>query len=866
MSGSSVWRTASEPLLGLPELVLSDGPVGVRGPGWDERRTSLVLPSPTALAATWDLALVRDLGALLGTEARRKGVDVLLAPNVNLHRSPLGGRHFECFSEDPLLTGLVGAAYIRGVQSRGVAATAKHYVGNEAETERMTYDSLIAARVLREVYLAPFEAAVAAGVWVVMSAYNQVNGALMTENPLLREPLKTEWGFEGVVVSDWGGVRSTEAAALSGQDLAMPGPNDFWGDPLREAIRNGTVPEAIIHDKIARLRVLAERVRAGARETASPTTMPPATLTTPPAHGRIAHERSRQPDDGAASTPLAERVEHAPVTSMPLVAKVQQACGELPQETAEQVAKVQQVADDIVRVGTGSSMSLAERVQRARGGVAPEAADMVPQSDSQNDPAELALLRQVVADSCVLLKNDGGVLPLGTPRIAVIGAHAARTRIQGGGSAGVYPSGVVSILDGLRQVAPDLVYAQGVDVHDEPAPVDDVWVRMLGDDGEELFVEDRRTGWLPEPSVVEGTRTVEISSFLRPEISGHWRLSIAGWGRLTLSVNGQRILDTHVPCDSDDPATVHLKPPFRHALVWLEEGAEVLVTGTRAIEPHSGRACVLAADPPRLDDDAAIRQAVDAARGADVAIVVVGTTEEIEGEARDRTDLGLPGRQDDLVKAVAAVQKTVVVVNSGGPVAMPWRDEAGAVLLCWFPGQQGGHGVADVLTGNREPGGRLPTTWSDVPLVGAAPVQGQVIYAEGLDVGHRGWLTSDRSPSYWFGHGLGYTTWSYEDLTADHDRVRVRVRNTGERAGREVVQVYLSKPGSGVGRPHRWLAGFAVVRAEPGEAREVVVELPRRAFQHWEGDGWRTEEGEFVVHAGRSVVDLRLKCVASPSG
>ncbi|WP_245657539.1 glycoside hydrolase family 3 C-terminal domain-containing protein [Herbidospora mongoliensis] len=791
LSGSSVWRTASEPLLGLPELVMSDGPVGVRGPGWDERNTSLVLPSPTALAATWDLALVRDLGTLLGTEARRKGVDVLLAPNLNLHRSPLGGRHFECFSEDPLLTGLIGAAYITGVQSRGVAATAKHYVGNEAETERMTYDSIIAARVLREVYLAPFEVAVAAGVWVVMSAYNQVNGALMTENALLRDPLKTEWGFDGLVVSDWGGVRSTEPAALSGQDLAMPGPNDFWGEPLREAVHNGAVPEAVVHDKIARLRLLAERVHG-----------------TGPAAG--------------------EPIEAA----MPLT----------------------------------YGMALAERVQRARGGIPSETTEPVPACDSQvGDPSEPALLRRVVADSCVLLKNDDGLLPLAKPRIAVIGAHAARTRIQGGGSAGVYPSGVVPILDGLREVAPDLVYAPGVDIHDGPTPVDDVWVRMLGDDGEELFVEDRRTGWLPEPSVVEGTRTVEVSSFLRPEISGHWRLSIAGWGRLTLSVNGQRILDTDVPCDSDDPATVHLKPPFRHAFVWLEEGAEVLVTGTRAIEPHTGRACVLAADPPRIDDDAAIQQAVDAARNADVAIVVVGTTEEIEGEARDRTGLGLPGRQDDLVKAVAAVQKTVVVVNSGGPVAMPWRDDAGALLLCWFPGQEGGHGVADVLTGRREPGGRLPTTWSDVPVVEAAPVDGQVLYAEGLEVGHRGWLTSDRSPSYWFGHGLGYTTWSYESLAAEDGRVRVRVRNTGDRPGREVVQVYLSKPGSGVGRPHRWLAGFAVVHASPGEAAEAEMALPRRAFQHWGDGGWRTEEGDFVVHAGRSVVDLRLKCVASPS-
>uniref|UniRef100_UPI00066DE490 glycoside hydrolase family 3 protein n=1 Tax=Nonomuraea sp. SBT364 TaxID=1580530 RepID=UPI00066DE490 len=262
LTGATVWRTHAEPDVGLAAVVTSDGPAGVRGEGWDERNTSLTLPSPTALAATWDEHLAGQLGGVLAAEARRKGVHVVLAPTLNLHRSPLGGRHFECYSEDPLLTGRIGAALIRGVQAGGVAATAKHYVANDSETERLTLDARIDERTLRELYLAPFEAAVEAGVWVVMSAYNGVNGATMSESPLLADPLKEEWGFDGVVVSDWGAVRTTGPSARAAQDLVMSGPSGPWGEALVAAVRAGDVPEAAVDDKVRRLLRLAARVGA----------------------------------------------------------------------------------------------------------------------------------------------------------------------------------------------------------------------------------------------------------------------------------------------------------------------------------------------------------------------------------------------------------------------------------------------------------------------------------------------------------------------------------------------------------------------------------------------------------------------------
>ena len=242
-TGASFWATWDEPAAGLRPIVLSDGPAGVRGQAWDERRTSTNLPSPTCMAASWDEDLAGRLGRFLATEARAKGVDVLLGPTINLHRSPLGGRHFECFSEDPLLTARIGAAYVRGVQDEGVAATPKHYVANDAETERFTVDIRVGERALRELYLAPFEHLVReAGAWLVMAAYNGVNGATMTENPLLADPLKGEWGFDGVVVSDWRATHSLAAAAPAATDLVMPGPTGPWGADLVAAVRAGSIP------------------------------------------------------------------------------------------------------------------------------------------------------------------------------------------------------------------------------------------------------------------------------------------------------------------------------------------------------------------------------------------------------------------------------------------------------------------------------------------------------------------------------------------------------------------------------------------------------------------------------------------------
>ncbi|MEV5696727.1 glycoside hydrolase family 3 C-terminal domain-containing protein [Streptomyces anthocyanicus] len=827
LNGATTWRTRAEPAVELRELVMSDGPAGVRGEAWDERSTSLLLPSASALAATWDEALVEDLGGLLAAEARRKGVDVLLAPTLNLHRSPLGGRHFECLSEDPELTGRIGAALVRGIQAHGVAATAKHYVANDSETDRLTVDVRVGERALREVYLAPFEAAVAAGVRLVMAGYNAVNGTTMTANALLTDPLKSEWGFDGVVVSDWGAVRGTTGTARAGLDLAMPGPDGPWGEALARAVAEGAVPEPAVDDKARRLLRLAAWLGAlGGRDA------------------------SRSPVPGRpADSPGAEGAEGA-----------EGAAGAGPSSGAEGLPG---------RGPAHGAKPSGPRPRRAGDG--------------------RALARRAVAAGAVLLANKD-VLPLDPEHlgtVAVIGAHAARTRTQGGGSAGVFPRDEVSVLDGIRaelRGRARVVHVPGPRP-DGPAPPLDpdtctdprsglpgVLLRMLDADGRELYAERRRGGRLLEPRLVPGAHTVEIRARLCPRTGGSWSLGVAGFGRMSLNSDGRTLLEGDFPPSTDDPAVMHVNPPAQYATADLTAGRDTLLVARRELAPGTGRATVLVAAPPAPDVTASLAEAVRAAGAADAAVVVVGTTEHGESEGYDRTDLALGATQDALVRAVAAANpRTVAVVNSGGPVELPWREQAGAVLLAWFPGQEGGGGLADVLFGHAEPGGRLPTTWpavlADAPVTRTRPDGGRLDYDEGLHLGHRGWLRHHRTPAYWFGHGLGYTTWRYEELTVppvtragDGLTVRVRVRNTGARAGREVVQVYLARPASALDRPARWLAGYAAVRARPGETVTATVRVPARALRHWSvaEHAWRTEAGPCRVLAGRSAGDVPL--------
>ena len=791
LTGADAWSLHAEAAVGLRPLVFSDGPAGVRGTRFDPGRPSSSLPCPVALAATWDEELVREVARALGREARARGIDVLLAPTINIVRTPLSGRGFECFSEDPLLTARIAVAYVRGVQEAGVAATAKHYVANDSETDRRSYDARISERVLREVYLAPFEACVAeAEVALVMAAYNTVNGAPMTANPtLLRDVLKTEWGFPGVVVSDWSATRTTVPSAVSGLDLVMPGPGGPWGDRLLDAVKAGAVPPADIDDKVRRLLVLARR------------------------SGALAVS----PDGGSQASPA-------------LI-----------------------------------------------------------------DPA---LLREVTARSFVMLRNERAVLPLALSqagRVALIGPNAVHPQTQGGGSVRVLSVARPSVIDSLR-----LTFGEGsiVSVHPGcrswttvPAPArgslrdpvsGEPGVRLEIRDGGGRLRYDARiptpalTWWDGLPDVVNqpGAQLVMRTSYL-PEVDGPHLVGAAGVGLLRVAVDGSELAEatTLRPLEVVEALS---RPPEVRAPVFMQAGREVEVRVEHRPEVRGrdgGFITMRLGITTAVEEDRLLDEAVAAAAAADVAVVVVGSADGTESEGYDRETMALPGRQDELVRRVAAATpKTVVVLNAAMPVRMPWVDEVAAIIQAWLPGQAFGEALAECLLGRVEPGGRLPVslpkTDADSPVLGAYPTGGELIYAEGLLVGYRGYDRKGTAPLFCFGHGLGYTDWSYESLRAPAESIAagsdvplvVTVRNSGERAGREVVQVYLEGPDDDAGRPLRVLAAFCSVSAAPGERAEARLTVPARSFARFD-EGlrrWVWHPGTYTLRAGRSSRDLRL--------
>jgi beta-glucosidase len=542
-----------------------------------------------------------------------------------------------------------------------------------------------------------------------------------------------------------------------------------------------------------------------------------------------------------------------------------------------------QVSEADVDAKVGRLLLLAARVG-ALDGIGPAA----PAPPPVAGPVAAGLLREAAAEGMVLLANPAGLLPLapaGLGRVAMLGANATEARSQGGGSASVHPPYTVSPLAGLRTALAgraEVVHVAGTRTVTGLVPVGadlatdpvtgspGVLHEALDADGRIVQTDHRLSGRLSFfPADASTAVTLRVTCRLRADQAGEWSFGFAGLGVYRLAIDGGTVLDeTLFPQDVDYTA-VFADPPQQKVTRTLAEGQLVDLALSYDILPGAPMTlATLGCERPVPDAERELANAVEAARQADVAVVVVGTTSKVESEGFDRADLTLPGNQDDLVRAVAAANpRTVVVVNSGAPVLMPWRDRVGAVLLSWFGGQEMGNALADVLLGRVEPGGRLPSTWpareQDVPVLSTRPAGGVLDYAEGIHVGYRGWLRAGTEPAYPFGHGLGYTSWDYRSLAVDPEdpsTVRVTVRNTGDRPGKEVIQAYLSRPASAIDRPVRWLAGFTVVRAEPGETVSVPLPLDSRSFEHWsiEEHRWLVEPGTFHLAVGRSVADTPL--------
>jgi beta-glucosidase len=790
LTGHDFWNVIEIPEIGLRKMLLSDGPAGVRGEFWDERDNSLNLPSGTALGSSWSEEFAAHYGRVLAREAARKGVDVVLGPTINLHRSPLGGRHFECLSEDPMLTGVLAAAYTRGMQAEGKGACPKHYVANDFETDRYNVDVRVDERTLNEVYLRPFEdTVVQAGAWSIMSSYNKINGVTASENDLLDDPLRTRWGFDGVVISDWTAVRSLESAKAE-QDLVMPGPVGPWGDALVEAVRSGEIAEEIIDRKVVRLLHLALRV--GALDATGK--MP----TAPVRHNEIAAE-------------------------------------------------------------------------------------------------DIAFARSAVSEGSVLLKNDG-ILPLDEDSLrslALIGHNADAARTQGGGSATVLPKSVVAPLAALRDALGDkLTYSIGATVQpgiaelpkralfNPASQIPGARVEFLSEAGETIFVEDRLGSnfmWLGANVPLPTSATLRISCVFTPELTETRLFGFASPNHTRVKLNGEVFIEEKLPCNLDDPFLPLMDPPFTSKAYEFKAGVPVAIEIEVDLRNRTGlslsaQSFIFGFEADASKVDSYIQEAALSAKAAEVAVVVVGTNSKVESEGFDRKDIGLPGRQNELVEAVlAANPNTIVIVNSGSPVELPWRNRVRALLLTYFGGQEMGNGIVDMLFGRSEPGGRLPTTWpaklDDAPVTNceASEPGNYVNYEEGLHIGYRAWLRNGVKPAYEFGFGLGYTSWTVDSATTPENvdsgsdfEILVQVTNTGSRSGQHVVQVYASKLDSQLDRPVRWLVGFTKVEVAAKSSKNVAIKIRGRELAHF-NNGWQYELGTFDLMIGSSSTDLPVR-------
>ena len=770
LTGATFFTLHDDPTIELAAMAFSDGPTGVRGVEFSTGPRASLLPNATLLASCWSEEVAHEVGTLLAEEAERQHIHVVLGPTINLHRSPLGGRLFEAYSEDPLLTGRLAAAYVRGLQERGVGACLKHLVANEAESERHTVNSVVDDRTLRELYLLPFEIAVQdADPWSVMAAYNDVNGVPATEQDDVNNGiLKQEWVWSGLLMSDWFATKSAGPAANGGLDLVMPGPSGPWGDALVQAVEGGEVAEHVLDDHVLRLLRLASRV------------------------GALGEPRSWPAD---------------PVE---------------------------------------------------------------PDSDLRR-----AQLRDLAASGMTVLRNDG-TLPLAEDiRVALIGRNALETTCMGGGSAQVRAPHQVSVAEGLTSRLGDgVTVVDGVAVRSRPRTPrrDLVADPVTGVGGVRVRVYDASGQLIRDDVAAEGYTDVHLDDDARLPVraqlsaivpAGAQRLGVLGAGDWTFQA-GDYTGSAAPRMDTQDLAEAILRPPGWEADVVLDEPTEVVaevdLSGFRLA--HSMLGLVVEPTPPT--DDEAIAAAVAAAARADVSVIVVGLTEEQETEAVDKSTLALPGRQDELVSAVAAAaRRTVVVVNAATPVLMPWRDEVHAILWAGIPGQEGGHAVAAALLNEVEPAGRLVTTfpvadgaspaWDVVPIDGALP------YDEGTYIGYRGHVAGRApEPAYWFGEGLGYGAWSYGPASVTDGTVSVEVTNTGGIDSREVVQVYLDPQRDD--QPVR-LVGWVGVDVPAGRSVTAQVECDRRMWRTWDTAtaSWQTlAGGELLVARGLGDVRDRL--------
>jgi len=788
LGGMDGMFTHASPTIGLPRFKMSDASVGVRTWG-----PTTAYAGGVALAAAWDPALARKIGEALGKDARARSVNFLLGPGVNIARSPVAGRNFEYLSEDPYLNATLVVPFIEGVQSQGVIATVKHYAVNSQEYNRHNVSTDVDERTLREIYLPAFEAAVTkAHVDAVMNSYNLINGVHATQNEYLNlKVLKGEWGFQSILMSDWDATYDAVGAANNGLDLEMPSPRFMNAKGLLGAVKDGSVKESTIDDKV--LRLVRTALRYG----------------------------------------FLDRPQFDP-------------------------------------------------------------------ADSTYSVADRAIALDGALESLTLLKNEGNLLPLDPAKvktIAIIGPNAYPAVIGGGGSSQAQAFEPISILTGIANLldpGTHVLYSRGL------PEMNDVFRNTHWEGGVKMatFPSGDFTG-TPEtvtlPSVGdfqrerrgprdESSHSIRYSASYKAAKAGKYLVLAAfqSWGgdQFTVTVDGKRL--------TTPPHAEGQVPPFWTLDLNAGQTVNVVaecVTRTPGVRFGMG----IAYEPELISDDA-----TKIAAKADVAVVAAGFTSGTEGEGSDRS-FALPWGQDALIEAVAqANPRTIVTLTGGGGMDIQrWIGKVPALLHTYYPGQEGGTAVAEVLFGRHNPEGKLPVSfdrsWEENPSAAYYyPVKGadttlhvtepgrppvdyvipHVKYDDGLMVGYRYWTTTGKHPLYTFGFGLSYTTFSFSKLEAPATAasgstipVSFDVTNTGKVAGAEVAQLYVSDPSAKVKRPERELKGFKKVRLAPGETKHVTLNLDARAFSYWDATAhkWSIDPGKFVIRVGDSSESTPLK-------
>ncbi|SCO92634.1 related to beta-glucosidase [Fusarium oxysporum] len=796
LSGTGACRTAPLERLNIPSLSTSDGPHGLRGGGgrFFNPPPGYQLPSATAMGATFDSDLLYRVGNLIGDEGRRKGVHVALAPTVCIQRSPLIGRGFEAYAEDPVLSGLLAASFVNGLQDRGIASCIKHYAAHDQSTKGSEDEIIMTERTLREMHLMSFHMAMTRSKpWSFMTSYNRINGIHVSEDSfLMNDVLRNEWNFDGLIMSDWWGTYSTSEAINAGLDLEMPGPSIWRGKQLETAVECRKVSIKTVDSAVKKLLQLIRRT-------------------------------SNQ------SPPTKE--------------------------------------------GNGDT------------------------------PESRTLIRQVAASSIVLLKNDNQILPLAPDArvtYGLIGEHFENPATCGGGSSEVESFYISTPLEAITQVV------GGAAIRYEPGCYTRRWTPLIrsglylpqsqepgllleffGDDPTEsvaakcVYTTTTRSTSMYFSQMrlenVPATHFIRVmTTFIAPD-TGKYRFALSVCGKAKLWIDGQLAVDqwNNHPIKTDDTPCFNKLSMERFVDVEVTKNQQydivILMANTplKAIAGSPSPGGVRLGGQQLRDEEQAIQNAVQLAREVDVPIIVTGLSSDYEYEAADRTSLLLPGRENDMIERVCqANPNTIVVIQAGMPIVMPWIHHVKTLVLAWLGGQETGNAIADILFGKVNPSGRLSLTFpkrlEDTPaFLTFGKVDRKIVYGEGIFVGYRYYEKLKCQPNFYFGHGLSYTTFEYSNLQvpsaflpspAHIMEISVTVTNNGKYNGSEVVQVYISDLDCSLQRPRKELKAFTKVRLEKGETTVCSFQLDKYALSFWseEFSQWVAEAGDYAIIIAKS--------------